>query len=117
MMKRRDGQRMEARPDRDRRGRPMNRGARSVAGTYFDLACEIVGVSQEVVAKKAKVASSTLARAFSGQTHAKRENLLEWGKILLELCPPEDRHLLLAMEAEMLHTLGYATRPEEQKGT
>jgi len=42
--------------------------------------------------------------------------LLAWGDILLELCPAEDRELLLAMEAEMLHTLGLATREDEQQG-
>lgn len=99
-----------------RRGRPMNRGTRSVAGTYFDLACEMVGVSQEEVARQANVAPSTLSRAFSGQTLVERKKILEWGDILLTFCPAENRALLSAMEAEMLHTLGYATRQEEQQG-
>jgi len=42
--------------------------------------------------------------------------LLAWEDILLEPCPPEDRELLLAMEAEMLHTLGQATRDTELRG-
>ena len=41
--------------------------------------------------------------------------MLAWGDMLLELCPPEDRELLLAMEAEMLHALGHATRDDEQR--
>jgi transcriptional regulator with XRE-family HTH domain len=99
-----------------RRGRKIDQGRRSVSGQYFDLACSIVGISQEEMARRAGVAASTLSRAFSGQLHAKREKLLTWGDILLELCPPEDRELLLQMEAEMLHTLGHATRDDEQHG-
>ena len=87
-----------------------------MSGQYFDLACSIVGISQEEMARRAGVAASTLSRAFSGQLHAKREKLLTWGDILLELCPAEDRELLLQMEAEMLHTLGHATRDDEQHG-
>ncbi len=99
-----------------RRGRKIDQGRRSVSGQYFDLACSIVGISQEEMARRAGVAASTLSRAFSGQLHARREKLLAWGDILLELCPAEDRELLLAMEAEMLHTLGLATREDEQQG-
>ena len=97
-------------------GRRIDRGQRSVSGKYFDLACSLVGASQEEIARRAAVASSTLSRAFSGQLHVKREKLLSWGDILLELCAEEDRGLLLEMEAEMLHTLGYATRDDEQRG-
>ncbi len=82
----------------------------------YDLACSIMGISQEEMTRRAGVASSTLSRAFSGQLHVKREKLLAWGDILLELSPPEDQDLLLAMEAEMLHTLGHATRDDEQRG-
>jgi AraC-like DNA-binding protein len=56
-------------------------------GQYFDLACSIVGISQGEMARRAGVASSTLSRAFSGQFHVKREKLLAWEDILLELCP------------------------------
>jgi hypothetical protein len=87
-----------------------------VSGIYFDLACAIVGVSQEEVARRAGVAASTLSRAFSGQLRVRREKLIAWGDIVLELCPQEDRELLLAMEAEMLHTLGHATREDERRG-
>lgn len=87
-----------------------------MAGQYFDLACSIVSISQEEMARRAGVAASTLSRAFSGQHHAKREKLLQWGDILLELCPMEDKELLLQMEAEMLHTLGLATREDERQG-
>ncbi len=97
-------------------GRRIDRGQRSVSGKYFDLACSLVGVSQEEIARRAAVASSTLSRAFSGQLHVKREKLLIWGDILLELCPEEDQGLLLEMEAEMLHSLGHATRDDEQRG-
>jgi transcriptional regulator with XRE-family HTH domain len=87
-----------------------------VSGQYFDLACKLVGISQEEVARRANVAASTLSRGFSGQVRVKREKLLAWGDILLDLCPTEDRDLLLAMEREMLHTLGLATREDEQHG-
>jgi transcriptional regulator with XRE-family HTH domain len=87
-----------------------------VSGLYFDLACAIVGVSQEEVARRAGVAASTLSRAFSGQLRVRREKLMAWGEIVLELCPPQDKELLAAMEAEMLHTLGHATREDEQRG-
>jgi len=83
---------------------------------YFDLACAIVGVSQEEVARRAGVAASTLSRAFSGQLRVRREQLILWGAIVLELCPEEDRELLVAMEAEMMHTLGHATREDERRG-
>lgn len=102
--------------ERPGRGRRIDRERRTVAGQYFDLACAIVGVSQEEVARRAGVPASALSRAFSGQTRGKRERLLVWGDILLELCPEDDKELLLAMEAEMLHTLGYATRDDEQRG-
>ena len=102
--------------DRPGRGRHIDRERRTVSGQYFDLACLVVGVSQEEVARRAHVAASTLSRGFSGQLHVKREKLLSWGDILLELCPSEDKDLLLAMEAEMLHTLGHATRDDEQRG-
>jgi len=75
-----------------------------------------VGVSQEEVARRAGVAASTLSRAFSGQQRVRREKLIGWGAIVLELCPEEDKELLVAMEAEMLHTLGYATREDERRG-
>lgn len=87
-----------------------------MSGQYFDLACALAGTSQEEVARRADVAASTLSRGFSGQVRVKREKLLAWGDILLELCPEEDRELLLAMEREMLHTLGFATREDEQQG-
>jgi transcriptional regulator with XRE-family HTH domain len=87
-----------------------------VSGQYFDLACAVVGVSQEEVARRAGVAASTLSRGFSGKLRVKREKLLTWGDVLLELCPPEDMDILLSMEAEMLHTLGHATRADEQQG-
>ncbi|MGB8347125.1 MAG: helix-turn-helix transcriptional regulator [Ktedonobacteraceae bacterium] len=85
-------------------------------GQYFDLACALVGISQEEVARRVGVAASTLSRGFSGKHGIKREKLLAWGDILLDLCPPENRDLLRAMEAEMLHTFGYATREDEQQG-
>ncbi len=97
-------------------GRPIDRSRRTVSGQYFDLACAIAGVSQEEVARRAGVKSSMLSRGFSGQVRVKREKLLAWGDILLELCPPEDRELLLSMEKQMLHTLGHATREDEQHG-
>jgi transcriptional regulator with XRE-family HTH domain len=87
-----------------------------VSGQYFDLACALVGVSQEEVARRANIAASTLSRGFSGQVRVKRERLLAWGDILLELCPEEDREFLLAMEAEMFHTLGHSTREDERQG-
>jgi transcriptional regulator with XRE-family HTH domain len=102
--------------ERPGRGRKINWERRTVPGQYFDLACAIAGVSQEEVARQADVSASTLSRAFSGQTHVKRENLLAWGDILLKLCPQEDKELLLGMEAEMLHTLGHATRDDEKLG-
>ena len=102
--------------ERPGRGRKIDKGRRNVSGIYFDLACAIVGVSQEEVARRAGVPASALSRAFSGQIRGKRKNLLAWGDILLDLCPEEDKDLLLAMEAEMLHTLGYATRDDEQRG-
>ena len=101
---------------RPRRGRKIAQGRRNVSGMYFDLACAIVGVSQEEVARRAGVAASTLSRAFSGQLRVRREKLMAWGAIVLELCPPEEKELLLAMEAEMLHTLGHATREDERRG-
>lgn len=52
---------------------------------------------------------------YSGLLRVKRESLLAWGDLLLELCPPEDWELVLAMEAEMLHALGHATRDDEQR--
>lgn len=104
---------MDVRPGR---GRHIDRSKRTVSGQYFDLACALVNVSQEEVARRADIAASTLSRGFSGQVRVKREKLLAWGDILLELCPPEDRELLLSMEAEMLHTLGHATREDEQRG-
>lgn len=102
--------------ERPGRGRRIDRGQRTVSGQYFDLACAVVGVSQEEVARRAGVAASTLSRGFSGKLRVRREKLLAWGDILLELCPPEDKDLLLQMEAEMLHTLGHATRDDEQHG-
>lgn len=102
--------------ERPGRGRKIDKGRRNVPGIYFDLACAIVGVSQEEVARRAGVAASTLSRAFSGKLRVRREKLLAWGDILLELCPEDDKELLLAMEAEMLHTLGHATRDDEQRG-
>ena len=101
---------------RPRRGRKIEQGRRNVSGMYFDLACAIVGVSQEEVARRAGVAASTLSRAFSGQLRVRREKLIGWGAIVLELCPPEDRELLVAIEAEMMHTLGHATREDERRG-
>lgn len=98
------------------RGRHIDRERRTVSGQYFDLACSIAGVSQEEVARRAGVAASTLSRGFSGQTNVKRDKLLAWGDILLALCPQEDQKLLLDMEAEMLHTLGLATREDERLG-
>ncbi len=98
------------------RGRRIDKGRRTVSGQYFDLACALVGISQEEVARQAGVAASTLSRGFSGQINVKREKLLAWGDILLDLCPEEDRELLLAMGAEMLHTLGHATRDDQQRG-
>ena len=98
------------------RGRHIDRGQRTVSGQYFDLACEVVNTSQEEVARRASVAASTLSRGFSGKLRVKRQKLLAWGDILLDLCPQEDRELLLAMEAEMLHTLGHATREDERRG-
>jgi len=102
--------------ERPGRGRRIDRGQRTVSGQYFDLACAVVNVSQEEVARRAGVAASTLSRGFSGKLRVKREKLLAWGDILLELCPSEDKDLLLSMEAEMLHTLGHATRADEQQG-
>jgi hypothetical protein len=109
---RRKGKRMQ----RPKRGRKIDQGRRNVSGSYFDLACAMVGVSQEEVARRAGVAASTLSRAFSGQLRVRREKLMAWGDIVLALCPPEDRELLSAMEAEMLHTLGHATREDEMRG-
>lgn len=97
-------------------GRKIDRERRTVSGRYFDLACALVGVTQEEMARRAGVAASTLSRGFSGQSRVKREKLLAWGDILLELCPGEDRELLLQMEAEMLHALGLATRDDERRG-
>ena len=102
--------------ERSGRGRHIDRSKRTVSGQYFDLACVLVGTSQEEVARRAGVAASTLSRGFSGQLRVKREKLLAWGDILLDLCPLEQRELLLEMEAEMLHTLGHATRQDEQHG-
>jgi transcriptional regulator with XRE-family HTH domain len=102
--------------ERPGRGRRIDRGQRTVSGQYFDLACAVVGVSQEEVARRAGVAASTLSRGFSGKLRVKREKLLAWGDILLELCSQEHRELLLEIEAEMLHTLGHATRDDEQRG-
>jgi transcriptional regulator with XRE-family HTH domain len=87
-----------------------------VPGKYFDLACALAGTSQEEVARRAGVAASTLSRAFSGKHRVGREKLLAWGNILRDLCPPEERDLLFALEGEMLHALGHATRDEEQRG-
>ena len=98
------------------RGRHLDRERRTVSGRYFDLACAIVGTSQEEMARRAGVSASTLSRGFSGQSTIKRDKLLSWGDILLELCPEEDKELLLQMEAEMLHTLGHATRDDERRG-
>ena len=102
--------------ERPGRGRRVDQGQRTVSGQYFDLACAVVGISQEEVARRAGVAASTLSRSFSGKLRVKRKKLLAWGDILLELCPSEDKDLLLSMEAEMLHTLGHATRADEQQG-
>jgi transcriptional regulator with XRE-family HTH domain len=102
--------------ERPGRGRRIDQGQRTVSGQYFDLACAVVGVSQEEVARRAGVAASTLSRGFSGKLRVRREKLLAWGDVLLELCPQEHRELLLEMEAEMLHTLGHATRDDEQRG-
>jgi hypothetical protein len=101
---------------RPRRGRKIDQGRRNVSGIYFDLACAIVGISQEEVARRAGVAASTLSRAFSGQLRVRREQLMSWGAIALDLCPEEDKELLLAMEAEMMHALGHATREDERHG-
>ncbi len=87
-----------------------------MSGKYFDLACALVGVSQEEVARRMGRSASTLSRAFSGQLRINRETVLQLGDILLEVCPPEERDLLLALEEHMLHTLGYATRADEQRG-
>ena len=97
-------------------GRRIDWRNRSVSGQYFDLACAVVGVSQEEVARLAGTSASTLSRGFSGQGGVKRVKLLHWGDILLELCPEEDRDLLLRMEEEMLHSLGLSTRDEEKRG-
>lgn len=97
-------------------GRKIDWGKRTVSGQYFDLACAVASVSQEEVARRAGVAASTLSRGFSGQTRVDRDKLLAWGDILLELCPDEDKELLLLMEEEMLHTLGVSTRDEKQRG-
>ena len=97
-------------------GRKIDWGKRTVPGQYFDLACAVASVSQEEVARRAGVAASTLSRGFSGQTRVDRDKLLSWGDILLELCPDEDKELLLLMEEEMLHTLGVSTRDEKQQG-
>jgi transcriptional regulator with XRE-family HTH domain len=102
--------------DRPGPGKKIDQGQRTVSGQYFDLACALVGISQEEVARRVGVAASTLSRGFSGKHGIKREKLLAWGDYLLEICPPENRDLLRAMEAEMLHTLGYATREDEQQG-
>src|SRR6266487_423643 len=112
-----DRMRKKGKPmQRPRRGRKIDQGQRNVSGIYFDLACAIVEVSQEEVARRAGVAASTLSRAFSGKLRVQREKLIAWGTIVLELCPEEDKDLLLAMEAEMLHTLGHATREDERRG-
>lgn len=100
--------------ERSRGGRPINWSKRTVSGQYFDLACALVGVSQEEVARRADVRSSTLSRGFAGQRKVDRAMLLKWGDILLDLCPTTERGLLLEMEAQMLHALGHATRSEEQ---
>jgi len=97
-------------------GRKIDRERRTVPGKYFDLACALVGVSQEAMARRAGVAASTLSRGFSGQSKVQREKLLTWGDILLDLCPEQDKELLLQMEAEMLHALGLATRDDERRG-
>ncbi len=97
-------------------GRRVDWRQRTVSGLYFDLACALVGVSQDEVARRAGVAASMLSRGFSGQSGVKREKLLAWGDILLELCPEQDKEFLISMEEEMLHTLGRATRKDEQRG-
>lgn len=97
-------------------GRRIDRGRRSVSGTYFDLACLIAKTSQEHVAGLAGVSSSTISRGFSSKSQVERDKLLKWGDILLNLCPEEDKVLLLEMEARMLHTLGVSTRDDEQEG-
>ena len=102
--------------ERPGRGRRVDRSRRTVSGQYFDLACLLVGVSQEEMARRAGVAASTLSRGFSGQLGVSRDKILAWGDILLDLCPEEDKDLLLGMEKEMLHTLGHATRDDEQLG-
>lgn len=102
--------------ERPGRGRHIDRSKRNVSGQYFDLACALVGISQEELARRANIPASELSRGFSGKVRIKREKLLTWGDILLDLCPSEDRELLLAMEREMLHTLGHATREDEQQG-
>ena len=107
------------RPDRIKRpgrGRHIDRSRRTVSGKYFELVCLLVGVSQEEVARKAKEPSSTLTRGFSGERSIDRKKLLEWGDILSDLCPESERPILLEMEKQMLHTLGYATREEQNEG-
>ena len=104
---------MDVRPGR---GRHIDRSKRTVSGQYFDLACALVNVSQEEVARRAGIPASKLSRGFSGRVRVKREKLLAWGDILFELCPPEDREFLSSMEREMLHTLGHSTREDEQQG-
>ncbi len=99
-----------------RRGRKINKGQRNISGMYFDLACEIVNLTQEEVARIAGVPASTLSRAFSGRLRIKREKLLAWSDILFRFCPEEDKELLRDLENEMLHTLGHSTRSEEQRG-
>ncbi len=102
--------------ERSGAGRKIDWRQRTVSGRYFDLACAVASVSQLEVARRAGVAASMLSRAFSGRTQVKRERLLEWGDILLELCPDEDKELLRRMEDEMLHTLGLASREDEARG-
>src|SRR2546423_6812487 len=113
-----DRMRRKGKPmQRPRRGRKIDQGQRNVSGIYFDLACAIVGVSQEEVARRAGVAASTLSRAFSGQLRVRREKLMAWGAIVLDLCPPEEKELLMAMESEKLHTLGHETREAATRAT
>jgi len=98
-------------------GQRVDRERRTVPGKYFDLACLLVGISQEEMARRAGFDPATLARGFSGHSAIKREKLLALGDIFLEVCPDEDKEVLLHMEAEMLHTLGQATRDKERRGT
>jgi transcriptional regulator with XRE-family HTH domain len=101
---------------RPKQGRKIDQGQRNVSGSYFDLVCAMIGVSQEEVARRVGVAASTLSRAFSGKQRIQREQVRALGEIMLELCPPEERELLLAMEVELMHSLGYATQEDERRG-